>query len=258
MYTMYIEGVQLRSQIIQRMFKMSNYTKSAIRSNLFASTLITLESLIGVETIEELWSNTMEVGDHFYSLPIKELYELTEVKEHLTTTMNLTKKEIINVDFVNVTRQVMADAYRDLYQSELYDKYFNHVETQLQGRKYHFENAEGDIVHFTEAKYIRVGLTKNEFKELTYNDYRDDYDTNAEFYDDNEFILNDYLHYNTETFDNDYYNHYCGVFVESENWMYHLSECELVCDIVSDRKHHQSKLKNLIKHRVPLDYRIAC
>jgi len=171
----------------------NKYTKKQVKKNAFVSTIISIESLIGIDSIEDMYDYTLDCGDHIYSLNSNDIYEYDEVESAIIKEYTLSKREINTHDISQIVKSVLASQYRNNYESELFEDYFNHIENVLSQYDWHFEGKEdGKSVHFAEAKWIRVALTKKEFLSQFENELQY-YETKVEFFDDAHELLENEL-----------------------------------------------------------------
>ena len=237
----------------------TQYTKPVVRKNSFVSTTISYKSIIDFESIEDLWCSTIDwnLGNQYWEYDI-DSDSVNELKEIVSKKLSFSKEEIENFEWEWSTRKVMADTYSQTYESELYDELFNHIENELENLSYHFEGSKTtDSVHFSEGEYIRVGMTKTEFTDEFYNDYKNFYDTKEDFYDDAERIFEEYIEelvskYDLEHFD--YYGSRVCIYNEWQKNIFEHLDYELSLITVA-RKKKQHQVKNWIKNKVALIYR---
>ena len=237
----------------------NNYTKPAVRKNIFVSTLISYKSIIDFDSIEDMWDNltSYDLGSHFFEYDIdKDVLE--KLKEIVSKKYTLSKSEIKRFDWENATRKVLAYTYRDMYESELYDELFNHIENELASiSQYHFEGSKSiDSVHFSEGEYIRVGMTKKEFEIAFENDIQY-YDTKEDFFDNAETTFENYIEelyskYSLEHFD--YYGSRICIYNEWQKNIFEAIDWELY-ELLNKRKSKYNQIKNWIKNKVPFQYR---
>ena len=237
----------------------NKYTKTAMRKNIFVSTTVSLDELIGIESIESMYDFTLDCGDHIYSMSDDNIYEFDEVRKNIITEFNLTKNEIENNDLSQIVKSVLANQYRSNYENELYDEYVEHIDNQCSNVQYHFEGKEDfKSVHLSEAKWIRIGLTKNQFETLFEND-KQYYDTKEEFFEDAVTILDEYIS-SFKQYDNEHFFDYYGTRVSCDGWEDSIKEVfawELE-EILKNRTKHTKQVKQWIKNKVPFVYRSAC
>ena len=224
--------------------------------NVFVSCEISLESIIGVKSIESMYDDASEHGGHFYNIDENEICEYETIRDYSISSMNLTKNEIYKTNFLNIAQKVCCRVYRDTYTRELYDEYKDHIEEQLKDLDFNYTDANG-VCEFYRATHIDILATEKHYNNLC-SEYQDDYYTLKEFYDDSINVFEQYIDDNVVQYDIQHFDYYGSrISIDENECISYIDDMDIeeLIDIQDARKKHIQKLKNQIKNGYPIMFR---